>query len=70
VIELEDEEKLEALQKEVESTFGDQCDVEAIPRGASSEKGREALLVPVALMPVRGGVVRPENQLTLLHSRT
>jgi len=34
VVEVEDEERLEALRKEVASTFGDQCDVEPISRGS------------------------------------
>jgi hypothetical protein len=34
VVELEDLENLEALQKEVAETFGDRCDVEPIPKGS------------------------------------
>jgi hypothetical protein len=34
VVELETEEDLVALQKEMRSNFGDQCDVEPIPRQA------------------------------------
>jgi hypothetical protein len=33
VVEVENETELETLQKEVEAAFGDQCDVEPIPRG-------------------------------------
>ena len=34
VVEMEEETELEALQKDVQALFGDQCDVEPIPRGA------------------------------------
>ena len=33
VVEVENETDLEALQKEIAAAFGDQCDVEPIPRG-------------------------------------
>ncbi len=33
VVEVEDESHLKALQEEVAENFGDQCDVEAIPKG-------------------------------------
>ena len=33
VVELEDQDNLQALQRELVETFGDQCDVEPIPKG-------------------------------------
>jgi hypothetical protein len=34
VVELEEQDNLQALQRELAETFGDQCDVEPIPKGS------------------------------------